>query len=114
MDSRKAMTEDELNAKMEDLRRALAERREAVGLTTREVASKAGMKSNTNVSYLENHSTFAVLKDLYRLAAVYDVELPDLAEAFRASTTSNSSVGDEPPPARSYPPVRPYRGAAFD
>lgn len=101
------MTEDELDTKVGDLRRALAERREAVGLTTREVARRTGM-TNQNVSYLENHSTLTAIKDLIRLAEAYDVELPDLAEAFRGSNDHTADEEESAEKEPCLPSIRPY------
>jgi transcriptional regulator with XRE-family HTH domain len=81
------MTEDEIeaiDAKVEEIRQALIERRKAEGLTTRELAARVGMSQST-ITYIENRSDLSGIRPLMRLAAAYSVALPDLAGAFRAS-----------------------------
>ena len=106
------MTEDELeaiDAKVEEFRQALTDRRKAEDLTTRELEARAGMSHGT-ISYIETRSDLIGIRQLLRLAAALNVELPDLARAFRAS----NGQGQPAEKKHCYPLMPPYRDRTLD
>ena len=90
--------EDEIDTRIEDLKKALRDRRKREKLSLQDVESRGGV-TNSTTSYMELHAQFRELKNLMKLAAVYGVELPDLAATFRGTTNSPSAA----PPQNGHP-----------
>ena len=76
------MTEDDIDAQIDDLREALRYRRETQDLSQPDVEQNSGVSSST-VSYMETRAQFREIRHLILLADAYGIKFPDLAAAFR-------------------------------